>query len=81
MHERGFYIVTASVDRSVDVTSKSNYTLMPDSRLDVLTPLLPVKDIRLSGIVIYTGTSSMEVAIKMEAINASGMENTLLLGR
>lgn len=64
IRERGFYIVTASVDR-----------------LDVLAPLSPVRDIRLSGIVIYTGTSSMEVAVKMEAIGASGVEDTLLLGR
>ncbi|KAG1758127.1 Thioesterase/thiol ester dehydrase-isomerase [Suillus occidentalis] len=56
INERGFYIVTASVDR-----------------LDVLAPL--------SGIVIYTGTSSMEVAVKMEALGASGVEDTLLLGR
>lgn len=64
IHERGFYIVTASVDR-----------------LDVLAPLSPVRDIRLSGIVIYTGTSSMEVAVKMEALGASSVEDTLLLGR
>ncbi|OAX32604.1 Thioesterase/thiol ester dehydrase-isomerase [Rhizopogon vinicolor AM-OR11-026] len=64
IQERGFYIVTASVDR-----------------LDVLGPLMPVRDIRLSGIVIYTGKSSMEVAVKMEAIGASGVEDTLLLGR
>lgn len=64
IYERGFYIVTASVDR-----------------LDVLAPLSPVRDIRLSGIVIYTGTSSMEVAVKMEALGASGVEDTLLLGR
>ena len=54
---------------------------MPDSRLDVLAPLLPVKDIRLSGIVIYTGTSSMEVAVKVGALGGSGVEDTPLLGR
>ncbi|KAG1728865.1 Thioesterase/thiol ester dehydrase-isomerase [Suillus paluster] len=64
IREKGFYIVTASVDR-----------------LDVLAPLLPVRDIRLSGMVIYTGTSSMEVAVKMETLGASGVEDTLLLGR
>lgn len=64
IRERGFYMVTASVDR-----------------LDVLAPLSPVRDIRLSGMVIYTGTSSMEVAVKMEALGASGVEDTLLLGR
>lgn len=64
VQEKGFYIVTASVER-----------------LDILAPLLPVRDIRLSGQVIYTGTSSMEVAVKMEAINPDGREETLMLGR
>ncbi|KAH7882156.1 thioesterase thiol ester dehydrase-isomerase [Phlebopus sp. FC_14] len=64
IHERGFYIVTASVER-----------------LDMLTPLHPVRDIRLSGQVIYTGRSSMEVAVKMEALDVDGEEETLMLGR
>lgn len=50
-------------------------------RLDILAPLRPVRDIRLSGQVIYTGTSSMEVAVKMEAINADKHEETLMLGK
>lgn len=50
-------------------------------RLDILAPLLPVRDIRLSGQVIYTGTSSMEVAVKMEAINPDRREETLMLGK
>ncbi|KAH7921130.1 Thioesterase/thiol ester dehydrase-isomerase [Leucogyrophana mollusca] len=65
IQERGFYIVTASVER-----------------LDMLAPLHPVRDIRLSGQVIYTGKSSMEVAVKMEALDATGQAaQTLLLGR
>ncbi|KAF7297175.1 hypothetical protein MIND_00950600 [Mycena indigotica] len=63
IEERGFYIVTASVDR-----------------LDMLSPLNPSCDLRLSGQVIYTGKSSMEVAVKMEAIG-NGPDETVLLGR
>ncbi|PSR79848.1 hypothetical protein PHLCEN_2v6894 [Hermanssonia centrifuga] len=61
---RGFYIVTASVDR-----------------LDMLAPLHPVRDMRLSGQVIYVGRSSMEVAVRMEALNLDGTEETIMLGR
>lgn len=64
IQERGFYIVTASVDR-----------------LDMLTPLNPTRDLRLSGQVIYTGRSSMEVAVKMETIGMGQPEETVLLGR
>ncbi|KAG6332320.1 hypothetical protein ID866_6767 [Astraeus odoratus] len=64
IQERGFYIVTAAVER-----------------LDMLASLYPVRDIRLSGQVIYTGRSSMEVAVKMEALNPDGREDTLMLGR
>ncbi|KAJ7058107.1 Thioesterase/thiol ester dehydrase-isomerase [Mycena amicta] len=63
IEERGFYIVTASVDR-----------------LDMLSALDPSRDLRLSGQVIYTGRSSMEVAVKMETIG-NGPEETVLLGR
>lgn len=52
-----------------------------DHRLDVLAPLSPVRDVRLSGIVIYTGKSSMEVAVKMEALGEIRVEDTLLLGQ
>ncbi|KAK0213534.1 Thioesterase/thiol ester dehydrase-isomerase [Armillaria fumosa] len=62
--ERGFYIVTASVDR-----------------LDMLATLDPTRDLRLSGQVIYTGKSSMEVAVKMESIGGGKPEETVLLGR
>ncbi|TDL27144.1 Thioesterase/thiol ester dehydrase-isomerase [Rickenella mellea] len=64
VQERGYYIVTASVDR-----------------LDMLSTLYPVHDVRLSGHVIYVGKSSMEIAVKMEALEKDGSENTLMLGR
>ncbi|KAM6492234.1 thioesterase thiol ester dehydrase-isomerase [Amanita muscaria] len=64
IHERGFYIVTAAVDR-----------------LDMLTQLNPSRDLLLSGQVIYTGKSSMEVAVKMEHIGSDQPEETVLLGR
>ncbi|KZP19840.1 Thioesterase/thiol ester dehydrase-isomerase [Athelia psychrophila] len=66
VHERGFYLVTASVDR-----------------LDMLAPLYPVRDIRLSGQVIHTGRSSIEVAVRMEALGADHAEGekTIMLGR
>ncbi|TFK47256.1 Thioesterase/thiol ester dehydrase-isomerase [Heliocybe sulcata] len=51
-------------------------------RLDMLAPLSPVRDLRLSGQVIYTGKSSMEVAVQMEALGKDGQDDdTLLLGR
>ncbi|KAF7421031.1 hypothetical protein PC9H_011551 [Pleurotus ostreatus] len=65
IHERGFYIVTASVDR-----------------LDMLSALDPSRNLRLSGQVIYTGRSSMEVVVKMESIPVDGAgEETVLIGR
>ncbi|KAJ7141865.1 Thioesterase/thiol ester dehydrase-isomerase [Mycena crocata] len=64
IEDRGFYIVTASVDR-----------------LDMLTPLNPSRDLRLSGQVIYTGKSSIQVAVKMETIGMGMEEETVLLGR
>ena len=36
---------------------------------------------RLSGQVIHTGNSSMEVAVRMEAIEKDGSEETIMLGR
>ncbi|KAI0049730.1 Thioesterase/thiol ester dehydrase-isomerase [Auriscalpium vulgare] len=50
-------------------------------RLDMLAPLSPVRDLRLSGHVIHVGKSSMEVAVKMEALEKTGTEKTLMLGR
>ena len=49
-------------------------------RLDMLAPLYPIRDIRLSGQVVYTGTSSMEVAVKMEGLGPNGEEETQMLG-
>ncbi|KAG7087538.1 hypothetical protein E1B28_013495 [Marasmius oreades] len=66
IHERGFYIVTAAVER-----------------LDMLGQLNPQRDLRLSGEVIYTGRSSMEVVVKMETMPGSLEEKdeTIMLGR
>ncbi|KAF8622797.1 hypothetical protein AX15_006727 [Amanita polypyramis BW_CC] len=64
IHQGGFYIATASVDR-----------------LDMLAPVNPNRDLRLSGQVIYTGNSSLEVAVKMEHIEMNQPEETVLLGR
>jgi acyl-CoA hydrolase len=46
----------------------------------MLAELNPVRDLRLSGQVIYVGTSSMEVAVRMEALNPNGSEETIMLG-
>lgn len=50
-------------------------------RLDMLAPLNPVRDLRLSGQVIHVGTSSMEIAVRIEALNPDGTEQTVMLGR
>ncbi|TFK40688.1 Thioesterase/thiol ester dehydrase-isomerase [Crucibulum laeve] len=50
-------------------------------RLDMLAPLNSARDLRLSGQVIYTGKSSMEVAVKMESIGNGQPEETVLIGR
>ncbi|KAG6826443.1 hypothetical protein H0H92_015770 [Tricholoma furcatifolium] len=50
-------------------------------RLDMLAPLDPFRDLRLSGQVIHTGKSSMEVAVKMESVGSGQPEETVLLGR
>ena len=48
----------------------------------MLAPLTPIRDIRLSGHVIYVGKSSMEVAVKMEAVEGEEDEEgeTVMLG-
>lgn len=46
----------------------------------MLAHLNPVRDMRLSGHVIYVGKSSMEVAVRMEALNSDGSEETVMLG-
>lgn len=48
--------------------------------LDMLSPLDPSRDLRLSGQVIYTGRSSMEVAVKMETLGPASEISTVLLG-
>ncbi|KAI1790562.1 Thioesterase/thiol ester dehydrase-isomerase [Ganoderma leucocontextum] len=50
-------------------------------RLDMLASLYPVRDMRLSGQVIHTGKSSMEVAVRMQALEKDGREETIMLGR
>ncbi|EJD38364.1 Thioesterase/thiol ester dehydrase-isomerase [Auricularia subglabra TFB-10046 SS5] len=67
IEDRGLYVVTAAVDR-----------------LDMLQPLAAwkhVADLRLSGNVIYTGRSSMEIAVKMEALHADQEPVTDMIGR
>lgn len=46
----------------------------------MLAALDPSRDLRLSGQVIYTGRSSMEVAVKMESIGGDKPDETVLLG-
>lgn len=41
----------------------------------------PLRDLRLSGHVIHTGRSSMEVAVQLVALDERGSEETLMLGR
>ena len=48
--------------------------------LQALTPK-NVKDLRLSGQVIYVGRSSMEVAVRMESISPDGADETMMLGK
>ncbi len=46
----------------------------------MLTSLYPVRDMRLDGQVIHTGKSSMEIAVRMEAVGKDGTEKTVMLG-
>lgn len=46
----------------------------------MLAPLAPVRDIRISGHVIHVGSSSMEIVVKMEALESGKPDTTLLLG-
>ena len=50
--------------------------------LDMLNPLNPRRDLRLSGHVIHTGRSSMEIAVKMESVASAeeGADETVLIG-
>ena len=48
----------------------------------MLNPLNPRRDLRLSGHVIYTGRSSMEIAVKMESVASTEevADETVLIG-
>jgi len=47
----------------------------------MLAPMYPpLRDLRLSGHVIHTGRSSMEVAVQLVALGDGGTEETLMLG-
>jgi acyl-coenzyme A thioesterase 9 len=81
IEDRGFYIVTASVDRYSFPILRLFPQLTSIPRLDMLAPLDASRDLRLSGQVIYTGKSSMEVAVKMETIGMGMEEETVLLGK
>ena len=51
-------------------------------RLDMLATIYPpLRDLRLSGHVIHTGRSSMEVAVQLVALGDDGAEETLMLGK
>lgn len=85
MSDAGFYIVTASIDRYTSPPPHSSPLVLNLAlrRLDMLSPLTPqnVTDLRLSGQVISVGSSSMEIAVKMESIgSSSGVDKTLLIG-
>lgn len=48
----------------------------------MLAPIYPpLRDLRLSGHVIHTGRSSMEVAVQLVALDSDGTEETLMLGK
>lgn len=48
----------------------------------MLAPIYPpLRDLRLSGHVIHTGRSSMEVAVQLVALGDDGTEETLMLGK
>ncbi|QRV94330.1 thioesterase superfamily protein [Ceratobasidium sp. AG-Ba] len=65
---RGFYLVTASVDR-LDMLRSFSLSKEPS-------------DIRLSGQVLYVGRSSIECGVRMEALSDHGRtEQTVMLGR
>ena len=77
-----FRSVTAAVDRYVTklhLSYKERTNVR--RRLDMLANLHPVRDLRLSGHVIYTGRSSMEIAVKMEKIEEDGGESTAMIGQ
>lgn len=66
----------------VDYTQNAGFYMVTASveRLDMLEALHPIRDLRLSGQVIATGRSSMEVAVKMDSLK-DGESHTVMLGR
>ena len=82
IQEQGFYVVTASVDRCERTPRERKSSDAPCTRLDMLAPIYPpLRDLRLSGHVIYTGRSSMEVAVQLASLDSGGTEETLMLGK
>ena len=54
---------------------------MQFARLDMLAAISPpLRDLRLSGPIIHTGRSSVEVAVQLVALGDDGAEETLMLG-
>ena len=52
------------------------------TRLDMLSPIYPpLRDLRLSGHVIHTGRSSMEVTARLVAFDDDRREETVMLGK
>lgn len=49
--------------------------------LDMLSSLDPARDLRLSGHLIYTGRSSMEVAVRMESLSTDKPPVTVMIGQ
>ena len=81
IQEQGFYVVTASVDRCGGISTKRELSDVQFARLDMLAPIYPpLRDMRLSGHVIHTGRSSMEVAVQLVALDSDGTEETIMLG-
>lgn len=82
IQEQGFYVVTASVDRCERTPRERKLSNVQFTRLYMLAPIYPpLRDLRLSGHVIHTGRSSMEVAIQLVALDSHGAEETLMLGK
>lgn len=73
INERGFYIVTAAVDR-LDLLQ---YDSDGEGGVDGNGLFRGAVDVLLSGQVVYTGHSSMEVVVRMESVEDG---KTLMLG-
>jgi acyl-coenzyme A thioesterase 9 len=82
IQEQGFYVVTASVDRCERTPQEMKLSHALFTRLDMLAPIYPpLRDLRLSGHVIHTGRSSMEVAVQLVALGSGRTEETVMLGK